>query len=509
MERVLIVGAEIFPFAKVGGLADVLGSLPRSFADAGIDVRLIMPFYGNIKGNRANLEREYNVKFIPTKIIDFPIAVGDRTYLLTLWQSFLPKTRIPVYFVENEELFDRKGVYTDEQQKPFPDEDTRLIFFNKSVPEVLRLIGFQPNIIHVNDYHTALVPAYLKLSYYSDSFFEKTATVLTIHNIKHQGIFQKDVLEKIGLGRELFYPTGPFEFYDKVNFFKIGIVFADAVSTVSPTYAMQIQTPEYGEKLDGLLRSMSYKVFGILNGVDYDIWDPKNDSVLGRMGLNYSAKDYAAKSKVKQILLRELKFPEDDIETPLISMISRTDPQKGFDILIEIIPELMKMKLRMAFLLVPPVSVFESYRTTLLDFEKKHRRNISVTFESNEELAHLLEAGSDMFLMPSKFEPCGLNQMYSLRYGTIPIVRKTGGLADTVIDADESPDIGTGFVFYEYSSQALLSVIKRAVNSYFDKERWSKIMLHGMNKDFSWNVSARKYIDVYKKAIEFRREKKL
>lgn len=509
MERVFIAGAEIFPFAKVGGLADVLGALPRGIADAGIDVRLIMPFYGNIKENRAELESEHKVKFVQTGVKDFPVSVGEKTYTLTLWQSFLPKIKIPVYFVENSELFDRKGIYSDENQKPFPDEDVRLVFFNKCILESAKLLGFRPEVIHLNDYHTALVPAYLKLAYSSDAFFEKTATVLTIHNIKHQGIFPKDVLEIIGLGRELFYPTGPFEFYDKVNFFKIGIVFADAVSTVSPTYALQIQTSDYGERLDGLLRALSYKVFGILNGVDYQVWDPKNDAVLKKYEATYSSRNLSGKVKAKHIVLRKFNFPEEDMETPVMSMISRTDPQKGLDILIEAIPEIMKLNARLILLLVPPVAVFENYRTVLFDYERKYGGRISVTFEANEELAHLVEAGSDMFLMPSKFEPCGLNQMYSLRYGTVPVVRHTGGLADTVIDVDEHPDIGTGFVFYEYSSQALLSAIRRALNAYLNRDRWQKIVLRGMEADFSWYASARKYIDMYNKAVEFRKKERL
>ncbi len=491
VKKVLFVSAEVYPFAKVGGLADVAGALPKALHNLGVDVRIIMPYYGDIQRKSG----EFNIK--PTDVKNIPVVVGDIVERFSLYQAYLPGTDIPVYFVRSQRYFDRMGIYFDpETKKDFPDQDERLVFFAKAVLDAAPALGFPPQIIHTNDHHTSILPAYLKLTHSRHPIWRPVASVLTIHNLAYQGIFEKDVLYKMGLGEELFYPTGPFEFFGKVNFLKIGILFADVVNTVSPTYAKEIQTPEYGHKLDGLLRSVSHKLFGILNGVDTTVWNPATDQ---HIEYHYSAEDLSGKRKMKVVVLRQFNLPED-IDTPLIGMIGRMADQKGYDLVAQILPDLMKENLKMVVL----GSGDPKYEKLFTDLAKKFPGKLGVYTGFNGPLAHKIEAGADMFVMPSRFEPCGLNQMYSLLYGTVPIVRKTGGLADTVIDADQFPEKGNGFVFEEYKPEALFGAIQRALNAFADKERWRSIMLRGMKEDFSWERSARKYLELYDKAIQFK-----
>ncbi len=491
--RVLLASAEVYPFAKVGGLADVAGSLPKALRRLGVDVRVVMPYYGDVQRRSA----EFGIKRLD--VCGVPVVVGDSVETFDLFAASLPGTRVPVYFVKSERFFDRRGIYFDpDTKRDFPDQAERLVFFCKSVLQVAPAVGFVPDVLHANDHHTALLPAYLKLAYGDHPVWRRTASVLTIHNIAYQGVFEKNALRLMGLGEELFYPTGPFEFFGKVNFLKIGILFADAVNTVSPTYAKEIQTPQYGEGLEGVLSSVSHKLFGILNGVDYSVWDPSVDAKIEH---NYSPKDLSGKRKMKSVLLREVGLP-DEPEKPVLGMIGRMAYQKGFDIVAEALPRLVEFGVKLVVLGSGKPEYEEMFRKASRDYP----RQVAVCTEFNDPLAHKIEAGADMFLMPSRFEPCGLNQLYSLRYGTVPVVRRTGGLADTVIDADEFPDRGTGFLFDDPTPQALLSCIERALEAFRDKKRWEKIMLRGMRQDFSWEASARKYIELYERAIQLQRQ---
>ncbi len=491
--KILFVSAEVYPFAKVGGLADVAGALPKALRNLGADVRIIMPYYGDIQKKAG----EFNIKL--TDIRNVPIVVGDIVERFSLYETKIPGTDVPVYFIRSGRYFDREGIYFNPQtKKEFPDQGERLVFFARAVMEAAPALDFKPDIVHTNDHHTSLIPAYLKLAYRHHPTWRETASVLTIHNLAYQGIFEPDIIEKMGIGEELFYPTGPFEFFGKVNFLKIGILFADVVNTVSPTYAKEIQTPEYGYKLEGLLRSISHKLFGILNGVDTTVWNPRTDQYIE---YHYSPEDLSGKSKMKLVVLKEFGLPEDE-KTPLIGMIGRMTDQKGYDLVAEILPELMKREIKMVVL----GSGDPKYEQMFEDLAKKFPEKLGVYTGFNGPLAHKIEAGADMFLMPSRFEPCGLNQMYSLLYGTVPIVRKTGGLADTVIDADEYPERGNGFVFEKYEPDALFDAIERALRAFADPERWRKIMLRGMKEDFSWDKSARKYLELYQKAQKFRSE---
>jgi len=491
IKKVLIVAAEIYPFAKVGGLADVVGALPKALDSMDIDVRLIMPFYGDIQAKAGKF------KIKPTDIKNRPITIGENTEHYDIYESRVPGTSVPVYFIKSKEYFDREGIYLDpETKKDFPDQSDRWIFYAKAVLDAIPTIGFHPDIIHVNDHHTALIPAYIKLSHSSHQVWSKAASLLTIHNLAYQGVFARDILNSMGLGQELFYPTGPFEFYGDVNLLKIGTLFADAVNTVSPTYAEEIKTVVYGEKMDGVLLAISQKLFGIINGVDYSVWSPAVDK---NLEYKYSHDDLSGKRMMKSVLLREYKLPED-LDTPLIGMIGRMAKQKGFDLVQKILPELVKLNAKLIVLGSGKTEYEDMFKKAM----KKYPNKVGAYIGFNGPLAHKIEAGADIFLMPSRFEPCGLNQMYSLKYGTPPVVRKTGGLADTVIDASEFPNRGTGFVFDKYKPQAFLNAIKRAISAYMDRKRWREIVLRGMKIDYSWNTSARKYLELYTKAIEFK-----
>ncbi len=490
-KKILFVSAEVYPFAKVGGLADVAGALPKALAELGADVRVITPFYGDIQ------EKAKNFGIKSAEIKGVPVVIGDDIENFELFSAKLPDSQVPIYFVKSERYFDRKGIYFDPKtKKNFPDQAERLVFFAKAVLESADSLKFKPDILHLNDHHTSILPVYLKILHRHHPIWRKTASVLTIHNLAYQGVFPASVMELLGLGEEFFYPEGPFEFYGNVNFLKIGILFADVVNTVSPTYAQEIQTPEYGNKLDGVLRSVSQKVFGIINGVDYSVWDPAVDKDIE---YNYSADDLSGKRMMKSSVLRQFKLPEE-LDVPLLGMIGRMAEQKGFDLVAEILPELIKHDLKLVVL----GSGDPKYEKMFKSAAEKYPKKLSVFTGFNGPLAHKIEAGADMFVMPSRFEPCGLNQMYSLRYGTVPLVRRTGGLADTVIDVDEKPNVGTGFVFSEYSPQALLNAINRALMHFSETKRWRKIILRGMKQDFSWEASARKYLELYKKAIEFK-----
>jgi len=494
VKKVLIVSAEIYPFAKVGGLADVAGALPKALHNLGVDVRLIMPYYGDIQQKAA----EFKIK--PADVKNIPITIGDKIETFELYTANLPGTKIPVYFIRSERYFDRMGVYFDpETKKDFPDQAERLVFFAKSVLDAIPALDFHPDIIHTNDHHTSLLSAYLKLSYSSHPIWKNVASVLTIHNLAYQGVFPRKILDIMGLGQELYYPTGPFEFFNDVNLLKIGLLFVDSVNTVSPTYAKEIQTPEMGQKLDGVLRSISDKLFGIINGVDTSVWNPITDK---NIEYNYSPDDLSGKRMMKSIVLREFKLPEE-LDTPLLGMIGRMAAQKGFDLVGDILPKLIEKNAKLVVLGSGQVE----YEKMFGDFAKKYPDNIAVYTGFNGPLAHKIEAGVDMFLMPSRFEPCGLNQMYSLLYGTVPIVRKTGGLADTVIDSDEFPNRGNGFVFTDYKAEPLFDTICRALNTYSDRKRWRKIINRGMKSDFSWEKSARKYIELYENAKTFKKNK--
>jgi len=378
----------------------------------------------------------------------------------------------------------------------YVDNDERFILFAQGTLEVLKALDWQPDIIHANDWQSALIPAYLKTLYAGDPFFSGTATVFSIHNIAYQGNFPKDSFAKTGVAKDLFYPTSPFEFWGNVNFLKVGISYADVLSTVSERYAVEIQSSsEFGFGLEGVLRTRNPDLYGIVNGIDYEEWSPEKDKFLP---YHYSREDFSGKEKNKRALLEKSNLPKTSENVPLIGIISRLADQKGFDILTEASDKLLSLDLQMVILGTGE----EKYHKLFKQMAKKHPQKISVNLRFDNTLAHLIEGGADMFLMPSRYEPCGLNQLYSLKYGTVPIVRETGGLADTIQDYNPDTGEGTGFVFKNYDSDELLEVVKRALQVYQSKEVWTKLMKNGMQKDFSWQASARKYEELYQKALQ-------
>ncbi|HHS50925.1 MAG TPA: glycogen synthase GlgA [candidate division Zixibacteria bacterium] len=481
--KVLLASAEVFPFAKVGGLADVAGSLPKPLKQKGVDIRVILPLYDTI--DREKFAIEFSG-------VEFAIAMGEENVGGKLYRGKFPDDDIPAYFIECPKYFGRPGIYTDpDTGEAYPDDGERFVFFSKAVPEALRGLGWTPDVIHANDYQTGLVPAiYKKLM--PDA---KMAFLFSIHNLAYQGRFEPELLDLIGFGHDEFYPTGAFEFFGKVNLMKIGIVFSDIINTVSPTYAEEIQSSEeFGHGLEGVLRSINDRLFGVLNGIDQTVWNPLTDKDIP---YNFSADDLSGKRMCKAALLKQYGLPEDRIDKPLVATISRLADQKGFDLLIPIMKDIVEMDA--TFVLLGTGQ--KEYERAFTELAEKYPKNVGVLIGFDNKLAHLIEAGADMFLMPSRYEPCGLNQMYSMAYGTIPIVRKTGGLADTVTPANLATDEGTGFVFEEYSQEAFLAAIRRGLSAYRDKQGWRNLQLRAMAFDSSWENSAEKYIELFKQAL--------
>lgn len=487
--KVLIVSPEVVPFAKTGGLADVAGALPKALASLGHEVKVILPKYKLID------ERKFNLKEVPVNLPE--ITLGEKKEKIGLKSTTVKNSQVEYLFAANDYYFEREELYKDpETGLDYKDNHERFILFARGTLEILKSIGWRPDVVHCNDWQSALIPAYLKTIYAGDPFFKDTVAIFSVHNIAYQGNFPKETFKKIGVKHELFYPTSPFEYWGNCNFLKIGISYADVLNTVSEQYMVEIQSSnEFGYGMEGILRTRTDDLYGVLNGIDYQEWNPEIDKLIP---FNYSADDLSGKNKNKKHLLKLSGLPVTRKEIPLIGMISRLADQKGFDLLAEIKDELMKLNLKFVILGTGE----KKYHELLSDLEEKYPKKLKVNLTFDNKLAHLIEAGADMFLMPSRYEPCGLNQLYSLKYGTVPIVRETGGLADTIQDYNLETEQGTGFVFKDYDSEELLTAVKRALDAYQDREKWKKLMLSGMHKDFSWEASARKYVQLYNKALD-------
>jgi len=483
-----MLAAEMAPFAKVGGLADVLGALPPALRQLGLDVRVAIPLYGGIRRERWRLEPDPEVPRIAVR------SGGDSLEMQYL-RGRDPGGSVTVHFVFCEPLFARPGVYDDPATgEGYPDNAERFLAFGDGALELFRALGWRPDVIHAHDHQLAPALAVLRTRLLQDPFYSGVGGVFTIHNLGYQGLFPSEMLERMGIGREQFRPGSPFEFFGQVNFMKLGIHFADRITTVSPRYAREIQeSSEYGAGLEGVLRERTADLVGILNGVDYAVWDPAVDSLIP---FRYSADSLHDKVRDREERRKRFGLPPTAARTPLVGMVSRLVAQKGFDLVEEAIPALAAMDLQLAVLGTGP----EPIQRMLAEAARRHPDRIAVRLQFDNALAHLVEAGADIFLMPSRYEPCGLNQMYSLRYGTVPVVRATGGLADTVIDDDRRRGRGTGFSFEPYRSAAMLEALTRAATAYRDPARWRDLMLRGMRQDHSWRRSARSYVKVYEQA---------
>lgn len=482
---VLIASSEAVPFCKTGGLADVAGTLPKELEKLGLKVRLLLPLYKKVK--REPLR--------PTGL-KIKVFISDRFEEASLWQGKTGRD-VPVYFIEKDKYYDRPELYQT-SEGDYPDNAERFLFFSRAILEASKVLDLKPDIIHLNDWQTAMASVYLKTLYKDDPCFKRTASLLTIHNLGYQGLFWHLDMHLTGLGWEFFTPEG-IEFYGKISLLKGGIVFSDIINTVSKTYSREIQTEEFGFGLDGVLRKRREDLYGIINGIDYDEWDPsRNGSIPSQFGLN----DMKGKDICKRAVQKEMGL--EDTGYPLIGMITRLAGQKGLDILSESIEDIMKLDLQLIIL----GEGEETYHKKLSSISRKYPSRIGVKIGFDPVLARKIYAGSDFFLMPSRYEPCGLGQMISLRYGTIPIVRKTGGLADTVKEFSLNRSYktyktyGNGFLFEEYSARALFRAIKKALGIYKDKRLLPLLVSNAMSCDFSWSVSAKKYLDLYKKAVK-------
>lgn len=487
---ILFVSSEVVPFAKTGGLADVSAALPQVVRELGHDIRIIMPKFAAVS------DRKFKIHDIK-RLTDMPIELGDRTFLASVKSSFLTniKTKVQVYFISNDTLYCRSDLYVDPKTKEaWPDNDDRFMFFCRGVIETLILLGWKPDIIHLNDWQTGLIAALIKTEYADEPLFKNTKVVFTVHNAAYQGIFPKTSFVKTGLPDKLFKADGV-EFFDQVNLMKAGLMFSDVITTVSPTYAKEIRSgEEYGYGLEGVFKKKARKTIGILNGMDTTVWNPEVDKLIPQ---TYSANSLEDKAANKKALCEHFGLPYDPA-IPIIGIVSRLADQKGFDLIKEALADLMSKPLQLVVLGTGE----KRYEELFTKAAKKYKKKVGAHIGFDEELAHLIEAGSDMFLMPSKYEPCGLNQMYSLRYGTLPIVRATGGLADTVEDLVLKPKTGTGFVFEEYSASEMLKAITAALELFADTAAWQASMKRAMAKDNSWDASANKYIELYKSLLK-------
>ena len=480
--KILFAASEVAPFAKTGGLADVAGSLPRALAALGHDVSVVLPRYRQVDVERYGLRHAASF-YVPLA------SWKERCDILV--GSLGPK--VTAYFVNKDIYYDRPELYRT-LRGDHPDNAERFIFFSRAIPELCRALDIAPDIVHCNDWQTGLVPVYLRTLYRGVPQFTRTRSVFTIHNLGYQGLFWHWDLPMTGLGWDVFTPGG-IEFWGNMNLLKAGIVFADAVTTVSATYAKEIQTPEYGHGLDGVLRGRAADLTGIVNGIDYDEWDPAADRSIAK---SYSAARPAGKQACRKALLDELGLPAT--AAPVIGMVTRLSDQKGLDILVDALPEIMALGARLVVLGTGD----ERYHRLLRDAGRLHAAQMHVLLAYDDALARRIYAGADMFLMPSRYEPCGLGQMHALRYGTVPVVRRTGGLADTVADHDAKTGTGTGFLFDEYTADALAACVRRAVSVFSDPPAWKRLMRAGMRVDLSWQRSAKDYVKVYRKILKER-----
>jgi starch synthase len=483
--NIAFVASEVVPFAKTGGLADVSGSLPIELTKLGYNVKVFMPKYYSVDENQFNLEYQSWIGIIP-------IRVADKVHYVKVFKGLLEDSETEIYFIDYPPFFHRHTLYTDDS-----DEDERFILFSKAVIELIQRLNWQPNIIHLNDWQTGLIPLLIKDNYNWDKLFDKTASVFTIHNIAYQGSFSSETVGKAELELKYFNAPGQIEHQGKINFMKAGISFADVVTTVSEKYAEELQTPEFSFGMDTILKYRKEDFYGILNGIDETIWNPEVDNTIP---YKYSSKNIAPKEKNKKELLKKFKLPFNK-NIPVIGIVSRLASQKGIDLILSSMGYLLTLNLQWVIL----GSGDYHSEQQLKQIASSHPDKFGVYIGYSEEMSHLIEAGADMFLMPSQFEPCGLTQMYSLKYGTVPIVRNTGGLADTVFDWEEQlgkgGKDGNGFSFNDYNGYALTNAVERAVSAFSNKKVWRKIQKNGMKKSFAWNVSAKKYIEVYKRAL--------
>lgn len=471
--KVLFVSAEVSPYAKSGGLGDVAGSLPKALQAAGVDVRVVFPKYRTIKDEYLS-----SCQYISS----FDISLDWRTQKADIYTI---RGDVPTYMIGNDFYFGRAGYYG------YGDDNERFAFFSKAAIEFLDFIDFVPDVIHCNDWQTGPICLYVKDVYSKIKCFSDIKTLYTIHNLQYQGMFPKDTLRMMGLDENYYFTNDKLEYYNMASFMKAGLLYCDAISTVSTTYAYEVQTPQYGYGLDGVLRCRADKLYGIVNGIDYDLNNPATSK---KIYANFDADNISGKAENKLQLQAELGLPQRD-EVPVISIISRLADQKGINLVLQAAHELLSKDIQLVVLGTGEYH----YENMFRDLQYRYPDKVSANILFDDTLAQKIYAGSDMFLMPSLFEPCGLGQLFSMSYGTVPITRTTGGLVDTVKHFNAETGEGNGFQFHDYDAGGLMWAVNQALAVYFDdKDLWNKVVQNAIRTRFSWEDSAEKYIEVYK-----------
>ena len=477
--KILLVSAEVYPFAKTGGLADVSGALPPALKKLGHDIRVIMPQYPCT----ANAGR----KLQPLKV---DLKIPGHGQKGTLFKSELTG-KVPIYLVQHNGYFNRKHLY-GEPGSDYPDSVERFSFFSRAVLEATKLLDFKPDIIHCNDWHTGLIPVYLKSLYNKDPWFTQTKTLFSIHNLGYQGNFPHSRLKATGLDDSFYHPEG-IEFYGQISFLKGGLMFADTLTTVSPAYSEEIQSSEMGCGMEGVLQKRSDRLYGILNGIDETIWNPETDPLIP---FNYGPKTLSLKKQCRESLIKKFSLKLDK-KTPILCMITRLSEQKGIDLIVEAKNELDKKDISLLIL----GTGSPKYESFFKNWHREKPDRIATALKFDESLGHLILAGSDMLLMPSLYEPCGLTQMYALKYGTVPIVRSIGGLKNSVQTFNMKTGKGTGFKFRNPQARFFLKSLQKALSCFNQSKTWNQLMLNGMTKDNSWKSAAKKYSRLYHKSL--------
>jgi starch synthase len=485
--KILLTSAEVAPFAKTGGLADIAAALPFEWEKFGQEVIVVMPKYAHIDTYHFGFQPTFKIVYVP---MSFWMEFGH------IWEGRLPNSNVPVYLIENNDYFNRRGIYGD--PKEYPDNDRRFIFFSRAVMEVAKAVNFSPDIIHAHDFHTAFTMAFLKSQYRRDMRFSRTAGVFTIHNLSYQGWFNPArAMDFSTFGMKEFYSGSWFEHKGSVNAMKTGIMFADKITTVSPTYAKEIREPYYSEGMQDVLNHRGADLIGILNGAYYGEWDPEKDRLLYS---KYNKDFLQGKLSNKKQFLKELGLgEEDELDLPIMGMVSRLTEQKGIDLLMNKLEDMLSNGMFRFCLLGSGDKGYEDF-FRYLGWKYPMRAYVNIGY--NERLAHRIIGGSDFLVLPSRFEPCGMTQIYGLKYGTVPIVRETGGLTDTVSEYNLDTGIGNGFTFINYNGDDLAYAIRRAISVYNTEPHWEIIRRNGMNSDFSSSRSAFEYLKIFKWAID-------
>jgi len=475
--NLLMVASEAAPYAKTGGLADVVGSLPPALHSLGHDVRLVIPWYRAVSQVTGQLHASRRKLAVP---------MGGRVF--QVGYRSLENRGVPIYFIDFPEFYDRPGLY-GEQGRDYPDNAERFALLSRAALELTRELGFAPDVIHAHDWQAGLVPVYLHRQLWRDPFFAGSGSLFSIHNLGYLGVFPLETGRILGLDQTLLTPEG-LEYYGQLSLLKGGIGFADQVNTVSPTYCREIQTPECGMGLDGLLRARSDRLHGLLNGLDENLWSPASDRALAH---SYTPQKLSGKAACKKALQQELGLQASP-RTPLVAMVTRLDSQKGIELVLESWDRIMSRQLQLVIL----GTGNPDFERRLADAARYYPDQARVLLRFDDDLSRRIYAGSDLFLMPSRYEPCGLGQLIALRYGSVPLVHATGGLADTIVDPQTPADQANGFVFHEYRHGSLLEGLDRSLVAYAQPKGWQKLMRQGMTQDLSWTRAAGQYVDLYR-----------